>query len=446
MAELRRRENSIKSAGLFADKMVLKGVTLVSALGRNDLRKIHNWMRRQGSSAANYSELHGRSVNSTDLINGGSNNLGYISFGTPNFLSVGTIALVATLPKTCYITTLRLPKGVTYLSLYVALDQSASEKLFDVDVQSVQSYKCFGSLNPFSQRFKVIEHHDRYNAIDEVIFRNARDVVDEVNQAVLALLQVWGVKKDISEFSTVADFCRDSSEPYFTDHYVADDDTVANERHAAFESWRGRGFCTNITDDKLEEFLEGYVAEKVGVDGVFIKSEVFSATDKDDLYLYNMHSATEFYTYLMYVDEANKQFKRCMNIVSPIFLNFTRNTRRNLRILIEASLALNLVQERVEALKDGIHLSDPKYQRFIQGRLSWLKNKVDGLGADIEKRKDLNNSQLQLSNLLWTKRYSILVGFLVIVQIALSLVVLDWTEAGKDKNPIYLNFFKDTAK
>lgn len=444
MAELRCRENSIKSASLFSDKMVLKGVSLVAAVGRDDLRKIHNWMRRQGSSAGNYSESHSQAVDSTDLTNGGSNNLGYISFGAANHFAVGNIALVATLPKSCYITTLRLKKGVTYLSLYVALHESASERIFDVDVSEVQRYKCFGSLNPFSPRFSVVEHHDRCSVIDEVIFKNAQGIISEVNQAVAAILQVWGVKKEISEFSSVADFCRDSAEPYFTRDHVADIDV--EERHAAFERWRGKVFCTDITDDKSEEFLESYITEKVGVDGVFIKSEDFAATDRDDLYLYSMHSATECYIYLMYVSEANKQFKRCMSIVSPIFLNFTRNTRRNLRILIDASLALNLVQERVGALKDGMHWSDPKYHKVIHGRVLWLESQVNGLRSDIEKRKDLNNSELQLSNLLWTKRYSILVGFLVVVQIALSLVAVDWTEAGKEKNPIYLNLFKDSAK
>ncbi|NWD96964.1 hypothetical protein HX871_21270 [Pseudomonas reactans] len=444
MIELRRREQSIKKAGLFSGKIIFKGVSLVAAVDGNDLKRIHNWMRGQNNSAGNYSESHGRVVNSTDLTSGGSNNLGFITFGEPGHFSVGNIALVANLPKGCYVTTLRLQKGVTYLSLYFSLHEAASEKIFDVDVSMVQGYKCFGSLNPFSPRFSVVEHHDRQSVIDEFIFQNTRDIVAEVNQALSAVLQVWGVKKKVADFSSVADFCRDGAEPYFVDDHSTGADSEG--RSAVFERWRGKFFCTTISEDTSEQFLEGYVAEQVGVDGVFIKNEEFSTVDVDDRYLYTMHSATEYYTYFMCVSEADKQFKRCMSVASPIFLSFNNNARRNLKILINASLGLNLVQERVAALQEGISWSESRYHRFTHSRLAWLKSKVEGLKSDVEKRKDLNNSELQLSNLLWTKRYSVLVGFLVLVQIALSLVAVDWTESGKEKNPIYLNLFKDSDK
>ncbi|RXT69809.1 hypothetical protein [Pseudomonas syringae] len=443
-------EEEIESASLFSDGMVWKGMTLVAAVNRSDLKKIHSWMMRQRRSAGNYSELHSEAITSKDLTSNGYNNLGSISFGAADSFSVGSVDLISKLPKCCYVTTISLKRGVTYLSLYVALNDLASKKVFNVDVRGVRGYRYLGSLNPFSPRFKVLHRRYRKGAIDDLIFNNAKSVVLEVNQAISTVMKIWGVKKKISEFSSVADFCRDGTDSYFYKNFKAGSKAAAemsgSKHSAAIERWRGNVFCSEISDDSSEDFLEGHVAQMLGVSGVFIKSEDGAAADAFDRYLYSMHSAIDYYAYFMYVHEVNMQFKECMNLVSPIFLSYTKSFRKNLSILIEAALAINLLHERLEALHAGIRFADSKYHFIIQRRILVLQGEVEDLRLDINKRKDLNNGELQLSNLVWTKWYSILVGVLISVQIALALIVVDWTEAGREKNPIYLNLFKAPEK
>lgn len=439
-SEFKSADKSIRFASLFSEHMVWKGVSLVAAINRSELRKIHKWMKSQKSSAGNYHESHDRSVESTDLVNSGWSNLGLISFGAKYFNSVGELDLLTTLPQGCLVTILKLPKGVIYLSLYISLEKSAIDRIFKVDVSDVKNYKVFQSLNPLSPRFSVIEYHSRRGISTQIIYNNARSVIAEARQAAAAVLEVCGVKKNIVDFATVIDFYRDGTNPYFTDEpeFLPSDD----RENVIYEPSRGRFLCTEICNDQTEEYLENYISEDLGVDGVFIKSEDFSSSPEYGKYVDFMHSASDYYTYILYVSEVFIQFRKCMAAVDPVFSGYKKNARRDLEILIDVSLQLNVVEERLKALQEGVHWSDKKYWLFTHKRIEILMGKVAGLRADIDRRKELNNGELQLSNLVWVKRYSILVGFLVVLQIALSMLTVDWSEQGRDKNPVYINLFK----
>ncbi len=433
-------DQKIKYASLFSERMVWKGVSLVGAVEKSDLRKLHRWMKSQKDSLGYYHRSHDATVESTDLVTSGWSHFGLVSFGPDYVGSVGKLSLLAELPEGCLVTILKLPKGVVYLSLYVILKDSASDEIFKVDVSDLESYVCFQSLNPFSPGFSIIEHHSRHGESTELIHGKARAVIEDARQSAAAVLQVCGIKKSISGFATAVDFCRDNEKPYFSDastRFVSDE-----SENVIYNPSRGRFLCSKICDDATEEYLERYITTDLGVDGVFIKSEVFSNVEKHRRYVDRMHSASECYTYILYVYEVFKDFQRSMNSASPVFSSYKMNSRKNLKVLIEASLQLNLVEERLKALQDGMRWSDEKYWVFTEQRIKHLAEKVGVLREDIDRRKELNNSELQLSNLIWTKRYSLLVLFLVFVQVALAMLVLDWSEEGRDRNPVYINLIK----
>lgn len=110
-------------------------------------------------------------------------------------------------------------------------------------------------------------------------------------------------------------------------------------------------------------------------------------------------------------------------------------------MLLEAGLELNAIEERLAAVEDGLHWSETRYLNFTRSRIAGMRSHVVNFRADIEKRRALSDGQVQVKNLIWMRRYSIIVFVLVIVQIALSLLNVDWTENGRHTNPIYMNLF-----
>lgn len=441
MRELRRGGESIVVANLFHGDVKWKGVSFVAAMERKDLKKIHKWMNSQKGSPGNYHDSHEEGISSKNLVGSGTNNLGVVSFDRPDMLAVSSISVVAELPKSCYVSLLRLKNGVSYLSLYIYFDERVSKKISSVDVRAVKRYQCFQSVNPFSTRFSVIEHHDRRNLIEGLIFENARSVVSQARQAASALLEVCGVRKNISDFSTAADFFRVGSGSYFDRNAIEE---IRGQESSVTVVEPFRTFLNMpISEDVSEDYIEGHVAQKIGVDGVFIKSQEESAVDNFDFYGNRYVGITEYYTFLLTLSEMYSQFNKCQEIVSPVFFRSKSSVRADLKILLNANLSLNLIEERLRAVEGGLHWGEPKYLKQIRSRIAGIRSQVTALREDVERRKGLSDGGLQLANLVWMRRYSIIVFVLVLVQIALSVLNVDWTEDGRVKNPMYLNLFSE---
>lgn len=408
---------------------------------RKDLKKIHKWMNGQNGSPGNYSDGHHKGINSKNLVGMGTNNLGVISFDRPNMHAICSLSISAVLPLSCYITLIRLKTGVTYLSLYVYFDDCVNDEVSRVDVSSVRRYKCLGSINPFSPKFAVVVHHDRYNLIEERIFSNARRVVQQAREAASALLQVCGVRKNISDFSTVADFFRAGAGSYFDD----DRSGLIGDRSCSLTVVEPYKSFLNfpLSEDVSENYIESYVAKEIGVSAVFIKSQVEAAVDHNDFYGKKYVGVTEYYTYMLMLSEIYSRFEKCQEAVSPVFLKAKSNVRSDLKILLDANLSLNLIEERLRAVEDGLIWCEKKYLQQIRNRMAGIRSQVTGLREDVERRKNLSDGGLQLANLVWMRRYSVIVFFLVVVQIVLSILNVDWTEGGLSKNPIYMNLFSE---
>jgi len=428
------------TGGLFSGDMTWKGVSLVSAIDRKDLTKIHRWMKRQGGGM--YHRNHEELIKSSDLLDSRWSNLGIVSFEKSNAMAVASIGLISSLPQLCYVSVLRLSKGVTYLLLYVQLNDSAGERVFNVDLSLLGPYKFFQSLNPFSPLFPIIENYTKRGASENLILRNAAEVVSDSRSAAEAVLQVCGVKKDIKDFAVAADFCREDTEPYFN----GSPRRIAEEQESNYfvcERASTANILSTICDDPKEEFLEMYICKKIDVNAIFIKTAQHESERLGEQSFCNaLISAGESFTYFLMISEVRIQLKKCMNMVEPIFFSYKKNPKKDLRILISASLKLNLIDERIGALQEGVWRAEEKYIESIKARINKLKVDVDGLRKDIDRRRELNNSDVQLSSLTWTKSYSYVVGVLVIVQIALSMLGVDWSVEGIERNPFYINLFK----
>lgn len=69
----------------------------------------------------------------------------------------------------------------------------------------------------------------------------------------------------------------------------------------------------------------------------------------------------------------------------------------------------------------------------------FIRNGFERPGIDRLTRDPVLNKSVPFFALIWMRRYSSIVFALVIVQIALSLLNVDWTENARHTNPIYMN-------
>jgi hypothetical protein len=438
-------EDLISEASLFAGQVTWKGISLITAIDRSDLTKIYQWMNRQKGPFFGLRDGHKDGIYSTDLISLGVNDLGYIGFKPNLLLSVRNLTISSRLPESCWVSVLRLKNGVSYLSLYICFKELVRERISGVDVRHVKRYACFQSFNPFSPRFLSLDNYDRRTLIREFVYGNAREVVSEAHQAASVLLKLWGVGKEVSDFSMAADFFREGAGSYFdsedkpVDHdHSASHFTVVSPSSMEFIR---EPLSKDDSEDYLEQDSDEDITKKIGVKAVFIKSHL-TLENEENTYSDGAVRVTERYCYLLMLLDLYVQLQQCMKDVSPIFFKFDYDVQQDLKVLLKASLALNSIDEKLTAIEEGLYWSDANCREYTHERLLRFRSALADFKSDVDKRKELTNSELQLTNLIWIKRYSVIVFFLVIVQIALAVLNVDWrTEEGLSKNPMYINLF-----
>lgn len=443
MREIYNEENRIKTASIFEGRVSWKGISFVAEIGREDLGKVHKWMSGQPRAGGNYSSTHEEGIKSKNLIGASYNNLGFVSFDRPTIFSVGSISIAPQLPKSCYISLLRLKNGACYISLYVKLDDSVNSLVSNVDVRHISRYKVFQSFNPFSPRFAITEHHDRRSVIEKFLYRKANEVVGEAKQAIEAMLEAWGVKRKVDEFSLVADFFREGTGSYFDELSLSRSDETSTSI-VVIERHRGQFLISPLSEDTSEEYIENYIPSQFGVDAIFLKSQVSLDTESYRRYDFKSIGITDNYTYTAILAEIYSRFQRCTSNVSPVFLSHNKKEERDLKKLLDSGVELNVIEERLTAVEEGLHWCEERYRKFNRDRIHAIRSHVSSFRKDVERRRDLNNGKLQVKNLIWMRRYSIMVFLFVLVQITLSLLNVDWTDAGRSKNPIYINLFQNT--
>ncbi|WP_327438346.1 hypothetical protein [Pseudomonas donghuensis] len=426
-----KHDDRTTEASLLDGKTTWRGVHLLLAVNKEEAEKIKRSIYKRDTT---YASQHLKSEPRVGFFGSSSQNLGTTSFNGECFFSTATIAIKYVTPRYCSSYLLRLKNGALYLSMYVGLDSSATQKISSVDVSSIRRYISFVTFNPLSKNFSTYVDHDRHNQIDDYIYDLAKSVTSEVVEAALILLGSWGVSKKNKDLSKIADFSRDDSQPYFSE--ILEEET---HRRSVIERMR-RHLVTHPNVNPYEEYIKYNIPDRIGVDGIFIHTEDQSKITEYDQYINSAHDAFEKYAGFLYITSINNRLQDCGDQIGRLFGAGSQNSKSHLKTLIKQGLALNVIEEHVDALKHGLHWFDPDYAEHYKKNIELLSEKASELKKRIRARHDTVNSEVQLSNLGWVKTYSMLMFALVILQVLLPVISVDWSPTGIDKNFIYQNF------
>lgn len=431
-------------ASLLADKTHWQSVNIVIQINREELNKITNWLGRQDRLAGRYTEP----CHSSNLHSASMQRLGFISFGDPDLSTDGNIEFKNQTTTRCYMSALNLSKGITFLSMHFAISFEANKKIFNLDVKKIRAHRQLVKLNPFHKN-NSIEIHTRLDNVNRAIIKNTNKSLSEVKQAAIEILKACKIEHNDKSFVIVADFYRESGKSYFYEPNDVNDplkDAFDIKPHSedtffVIDPQAGSYGRPFISDDKSEIYNTSYGPSLLNFHAFYLKSE--APETADTLTRTVFLNIPESYIFLSTLTEISLHYEKCMSMVSNIFFKKNKSTKQVLERLISASLEINLIEEKIKAVEEiASSVCDEKYKVNALHWISHLKKNLTILKKSINIRKDLNNGEIQLKNLTWTKRYSILIFMLVIIQIFLSIINVDWTKEGINKNPIYLNLLK----
>lgn len=431
ISNYRRKEDDIKFGCFLEGDFIWKAIAITIQINHSDLERIHEWMRKE-ASPSDYNPQRDSDIFTTNYNQGG----GYRSLGWLDINKEKSITSLASIQhegdscSSCYITLDKLSRGFSYITIYFMLSDEANQKVFNVNAESIVRYKCFQSLNPLSKRFKIIEHHDRYNGINRLIQGNFNKVVSDCKSISLSILKKWDIKKTNDDLIAIADFYRNNSSPYFYKRNAKlEKEKEQQKTHQALIDRFKSFYDINISDDDCENYCEMRFDDNLDVYAFYILSKLESEFEQHHDFSKIGLTTSDSHVFLALIHDCHRQFKNISKYANPALLENKNKAENNHNILYQALLKIDRLEENIQSISEHVAFScEKKYQASVNSYLKNLKKIVLQFKESIIQRKQHSRDSLELRNLYFHRRYSYFVGILVVIQIVLAALTIDRKE------------------
>lgn len=427
---LNKKEDLIESASLLDGNFRWKAISVVLKIEHDELDLIRRWLNSNASLSDYDPERDDASFKNRYDSGGFHRDLGWINFNKGKMI----FPLISMEEETkfcdsCYVTFSNYSYGINYLSLYFFLKDSATEMICNIDVREVKRYYTFASVNPFAKQFRSIRHHGKRNLVDELINKNIDTVCSDVVFMCTKILRIWKIKKSKTELSLIADIYRDTNVPYFIDKKEIKDD---DGKHVNFLRRDFGFFDDKISQDTSENFLSTHVVDKNNLDAFFVKSKAMDSFDQFDNFPIRGLTFYDSHIFISMFINLAKQQTKISEYANLALLKNSNKVEKNYDILFKSKNKLESLRENILAIQNDIPNSckssyEVSAMRIAKNRLTLVEN----LKESIDRRLSGLNSEMQVQNLRFNRIYSWLVGVLIVIQILLAALTIDWEKFNK---------------
>ncbi|CAI8750607.1 DUF3422 family protein [Pseudomonas chlororaphis] len=347
----------------------------------------------------------------------------YIPFNDTYRFHVDRISVRPDAFRDCTITLIQLTNSVNYLSFDFSFTPESKKRLCKVDILDRVEYFQFRTINPLSKNFRISRSIDY---IHEHLIEGIGVLVDDAHQIVEKLLTPLGIKTGARIKITTGQL-----KSGIDVHYIDSYDITNEQDHYALISSSGVG-CSYYKDTTSDaSYIYDLWSNK-------LKINAFLVDNIDDTY--NLTDHLSSHLYLSLIREIEHKYAQCRDAVNPVLSTITHNTSESLGSLLQASIEIGRIEEKIEAIT---RLAEQYHYRAFrteaENELQSLTEKVELLKKRIAQRKSLSNDQVQFENLKFNRFYSWIVGGLALLQVALAAITIDWSQALQSNNPVLNN-------
>lgn len=401
-----------------------KGVHLLIRVNSKDVKKIQRWQTK--NDPLNLNEMYKVKVSSEY---DSWHNRGGFSPTNRNTKTYGDIKLNVESNYfdfcSCYL--FSMSRGVVFLSLYLHCKKEATIALKDIDCSNLKNEKIYYSLNPFSKNYGCHSHNRAYRQGFKLLEKNLHNIYKDAIKLGSEVVHCLGLTRKVALAPiTGFDFWLDDSRGYkircneakSKEHQFVIDDAVLN-------------LSTKLPSEQEEifEFLPSILKSKFS--NIYLKSED-TEQSKSNIFRYKDRSchSGESHNILSYLLYLNRKYGLINKNHERILTKKTSTNRRyddfyNLSLEVkEMKSTLNAISSNCKDIFQFEGLEE--YSPLVKNKIKYLKSKTDAYEAEIEKEKMILNELIQSENLSYHKKYSILIFVLVIVQIIIGLLTIDW--------------------
>ncbi|OLF56015.1 flagellar basal body-associated FliL family protein [Pseudomonas chlororaphis] len=423
--ELRDRKESAavyQRAGLLEGPGEWRSVNIITPITPDELMSVRKWFH--GKEFVHHREGPESSMSHTEAAIFPVKGLGYIPFNDTNPYDPSRISVKTGAFRTCTVTTIELTNSVTYLALDFSLEAEHQTKLFDIDTSHIHDYHAFQTINPFSKDFRIV-HSSHY--VEELLNKEVNRIVGDAHRVEERLFKLWGINVEARSRITTGRL-----KSKLGDQYISSDATTSDYDHYTLISrYPNADYSYYSNEAGSANYIHDFYLSSLNVEALFVDH----FNDPDDIKDYLAD-----YLGLSLIKETWQQYNRCRDAVNPVLSAISQNTAESLQTLLEASMQIEHIEEKIEALTPLIEQGyGQAFRSGTEAELQTLTGKVELLKKRIAQRKSLSNDQVQFENLKFNRFYSWIVAGLALLQVVLAAIVIDWSQALQSNNPVLNN-------
>lgn len=429
------------SAGVFENGTVWVTTDVTVRINGKESSAIRKWLHGR--------DLRGGSRPPAAIDNfsapGRSSHSGWIPINSDNRTGHRRLDVVSDVNSGLHVSIMHMSAGVCYVTLNFEVSESARESLKGISTSELRARYVFESLNPF-KRFQLYTIHSPSSQCDDILIRRVKRIVLETKQTALAILNECGVGKTAPECITVANaFCPDEV-PWFEHESRAEDcvrldlgDKKPAQGVLPYYSLLSRhnfgGLQQRIGSNRFECFAKDHTSQQLSLDALYMVSQEPASRNELGYSADSLSSPV----HLSMLIETRQRHQHITQQITPYLLSVKIN-KKTMRSLYKGSMDIDRLNEELDAIKRGWYFVDNRHHSHANSEIAAQRSENLLVREAIEKRRSLLTSEIEYKNLNWTRRYSKVVFFFVLVQIGISVAVLDWTGEGLKTNIAYRNW------
>ncbi|HCE3560297.1 TPA: hypothetical protein NG644_000671 [Vibrio parahaemolyticus] len=322
----------------------------------------------------------------------------------------------------CAVNFLSFCKGKIYLSMYLVCNEFTTTLLKDVDVRGMKSRDIPLTINPLNKKFGSFACNSNRGKAYEKLERNLASLRKFANNYIDNVLRELDLKK-LSQYNTTIsfDFFLDEARDYYSSVSKSN-----NEFIFLVDSFSQRN-SFSLSNNKGEVMFCHLPALNLNFDNIYIRRDE-GDNNEDTIrgYRDSPQHATESHNIYSFIFLFTKKYiethKRYESILPK------KKSLSNLyKNLYEVSLRLHELKRSIESFKQSARIEEYlSYRASLAEHLSKIIYDIDDFEKEIEQEKRITNELIQAENLTYHKHYSKIVFFLIIIQIVIGGLTVNW--------------------
>lgn len=426
------REEKIKSISYFSGDFKWKAVTLSSVISRRDVRVIEEQLSKikLNTTPEIFNKLSKTSIESHGCF---SYTLGVFNINKDHhFDELGTLYLKGEIFSGVYISLFKSPSGFFVLTYYFFMNDVATNLVKNLDVSNLNCYREFVGFNFYKRKNRVIRYIDRRVQALELIKKNTLSVLEEAKCVVGYIGEKLGVTP--TEFLTGVEFYKNQDVPYFQEGSIPQNQDDAHIYYVNSSIHN----ALHYSDDPCEQFYNAFHFEKDVFDFSYLLCKKEESFDNFDNYLKQYYGCYEKHLVFIPLYMIHKKVSQLVEKISDVVsTEKSSDLAKHHDIVYDCLSQTESIKKWLSEIEADYNYSAyGNYHKAISDIINRQRERINELLSSTKTFYALSENRVQVQNIKYSKRNSKFVFWLVMIQIVLAAMTIDFLKKGQWYSPL----------